>query len=160
MKKQEKEHAKKVSEVALMGKKILVIKDDPISLRLIEYTLHKEGYQVLRAKNGLEGISKAQSEEPDLIILDIMLPDIDGFEVCHRLRANSQTAQLPILVLSAKAQEIDKAIGLKAGADDYITKPAAPSEIVSRVETLLTRKSAARSKLRRFQRWFSWARKS
>jgi DNA-binding response OmpR family regulator len=130
-----------------MDKKILVIEDDPIALRLIEYTLHKEGYQVLRAKNGLEGISKAQSEEPDLIILDIMLPGMDGYEVCHRLRAKSQTAQLPIIMLSGKTQEIDKTIGMKVGADDYITKPASPREVVSRVEALLTRKTAARSKI-------------
>jgi len=147
LEKQENGQAKKVSEVFFMEKKILVIEDDPIALRLIEYTLHKQGYQVLKAKNGLEGISKAQSEEPDLIILDVMLPGIDGFEVCYRLRAKSQTAQLPILMLSGKAQEIDKATGLKVGADDYITKPAAPRELVKRVEDLLTRKTAARSKI-------------
>jgi DNA-binding response OmpR family regulator len=128
-----------------MGKKILVIEDDAIALRLIEYTLRKEGYEVLLAKNGLEGISKAQSEEPDLVILDVMLPGIDGFEVCHRLRSESQTAQLPILMLSGKAQEIDKATGLKVGADDYVTKPAAPRELVSRVESLLVRKAAKRA---------------
>jgi DNA-binding response OmpR family regulator len=130
-----------------MGKKILVIEDDPIALRLIEYTLRKEGYQVLQARNGLEGISKAQSEEPDLIILDVMLPGMDGFEICHRLRAKSQTVHLPILILSGKTQEIDKATGLKVGADDYITKPVAPRELVSRVGALLVRKTAARSKI-------------
>lgn len=130
-----------------MDKKVLVIEDDPIALRLIDYTLHKEGYQVLRAKNGLEGISEAQAEEPDLIILDVMLPGMDGFEVCHRLRAKSQTAQLPILMLSGKAQEIDKATGLKVGADDYLTKPVSPRDLVKRVETLLARKTAARSKI-------------
>ena len=120
-----------------MNKKILVIEDDPIALRLIQYTLQHEGYQVLTALNGLEGMRKAENEEPDLIILDIMLPGIDGFEVCHRLRAEPQTAQMPILMLSAKAQEIDKATGVKVGADDYLAKPADPSEIVSRVENLL-----------------------
>jgi len=130
-----------------MDKKILVIEDDPIALRLIDYTLHKEGYHVLQAKNGLEGISEAQAEEPDLIILDVMLPGMDGFEVCHRLRAKSQTAQLPILMLSGKTQEIDKAMGLKVGADDYITKPVSPRELVRRVEALLARKTAARSKI-------------
>ncbi len=130
-----------------MSKKILVIEDDAIALRLIEYTLRKEGYEVLLAKDGLEGISKTQSEEPDLVILDIMLPGMDGYEVCHRLRSESQTAHLPILMLSGKAQEIDKAIGLKVGADDYVTKPAAPRELVSRVESLLARKTAAKSKI-------------
>ena len=120
-----------------MDKKILVIEDDPSALRLVQYTLEQEGYQVLAATNGLAGIRKAQNEEPDLLVLDIMLPGIDGFEICHRLRAEPQTAQLPILMLSAKAQETDKATGLKVGADDYITKPADPSEIINRVRTLL-----------------------
>lgn len=129
-----------------MAKKILVIEDDAVSLRLIEYALRKEGYEVLLAKNGLEGINKAQSKEPDLIILDIMLPGIDGFEVCHRLRANPQTAHLPILILSGKAHEADRATGLKLGADDYITKPVSPRELVSRIELHLARKVSARSK--------------
>jgi pilus assembly protein CpaE len=130
-----------------MGKKILVIEDDDIALRLIDYTLHKEGHEVILAKNGLEGIKKAQSEEPDLIILDIMLPGIDGFEVCHRLRAEPQTVHLPILMLSGKAQETDKATGMKVGADDYVTKPVAPRELISRIESLLARKTAVKSKI-------------
>jgi pilus assembly protein CpaE len=139
--------ARKVAEEVLMGKKILVIEDDDIALRLIDYTLRKEGYEVLTAKNGLEGIIKAKSGEPDLVILDVMLPGMDGFEVCYRLRAEPQTAKLPILMLSGKAQEIDKATGLKVGADDYITKPVAPRELVSRIESQLARKTAAKSKI-------------
>ena len=130
-----------------MDRKILVIEDDQSALRFIGYTLEQEGYQVLTATNGLTGLRKAQSEAPDLIILDIMLPGIDGFEICHRLRAEPQTAQLPILMLSAKAQEIDKATGLNVGANDYLTKPADPSEIVSRVQTLLAPKASASSKM-------------
>jgi two-component system alkaline phosphatase synthesis response regulator PhoP len=125
-----------------MDKKILVIEDDPSTLRLTKYILEQEGYQVLTAPNGLEGLRKAKNEELDLIILDIVLPGVDGFEICHRLRAEPQTAQLPILMVSAKAREIDKATGLKMGADDYIIKPADPSEIVSRVESLLAKKTA------------------
>jgi len=124
----------------LINKKILVIEDDPIGLRLIQYTLQHEGYQVLSALNGREGLRKANEENPDLVILDVMLPGIDGFEVCYRLRAESQTAQLPILMLSAKAQDTDKTTGLKVGADDYLTKPASPSEIVKRVGTLLAQR--------------------
>ena len=124
----------------MINKKILVIEDDPIGLRLIQYTLQHEGYQVLSAPNGLEGLRKANEENPDLVILDVMLPGIDGFEVCYRLRAEPQTAQLPILMLSAKAQDTDKTTGLKVGADDYLTKPASPSEIVKRVETLLAQR--------------------
>ena len=128
-----------------MIKKILVIEDDPGTLRLIEYTLQHAGYQVLLAKNGLEGLRKAQKGGPDLIILDVMLPGIDGFEICHRLRAEAQTARVPILMLSGKAQEIDKATGLHVGADDYLTKPVYPSEVVSQVETLLAQNTAAGS---------------
>ena len=120
-----------------MDKKILVIEDDPATLRLIDYSLRHEGYQVLMASNGLDGLRKVHNEEPDLIILDVMLPGMDGFEICHHLRSEPDIAQLPILMLSAKAQEIDKDTGLKVGADDYLAKPADPSEIVRRVESLL-----------------------
>ena len=126
-----------------MDKKVLVIEDDPSVLRFLEYTLRQEGYQVLTATNGLMGIRAARNEGPDLIVLDIMLPGMDGFEICHRLRAEPETAQLPILILSAKAHEVDKATGLKVGADDYITKPANPSEIANRVEMLLAKKATA-----------------
>jgi two-component system alkaline phosphatase synthesis response regulator PhoP len=86
---------------------------------------------------------KVQNERPDLIILDVMLPGMDGFEICHRLRSELATVQLPILMFSAKAQEIDKDTGLKVGADDYLSKPADPAEIVSRVRSLLTQKKPA-----------------
>ena len=127
-----------------MNKKILVIEDDPASLRLMQYTLGHGGYEVLTALNGMEGLKKAQSEEPDLVILDIMLPGIDGFEICHRLRAEPQTAQLPIIMLSGKAREVDKETGLKVGADDYLIKPASPSEIIDKVESLLAQKIGTR----------------
>ena len=130
-----------------MGKKILVIEDDPVATRLIEYILKQRGYQVLTAPNGLEGLQIAQNEAPDLIVLNVMLPGIDGFEVCHRLRAETSTAQPIILMLSGRAQQVDIANGLNMGADDYLTKPAAPSEIVSRVESLLVRKDDANSKI-------------
>jgi len=120
-----------------MVKKILVVEDDPVALRLVEYTLGQGGYQVVTAANGLEGMRKARQENPDLIILDVMLPGLDGFEVCHRLRSEPETSHVPVIMLSAKAQEVDKATGLKTGADYYITKPAAPSEIMNKVETLL-----------------------
>lgn len=132
-------------ETTLMNRKILVIEDDPANLRLIRYTLEKKGYEVVTAPNGLEGLRKAQKEEPDLIILDVMLPGIDGYEICHRLRAEPQTAQLLILMFSVKSQEVDKATGLKVGADDYLTKPADPSEIIRRVERLLDQKTTVRS---------------
>jgi len=108
-------------------------------MRLIKYCLQQEGYQVLTAPNGLEGIRKAKSEGPDLIILDVLLPGIDGFEICHRLRAEPQTARLPILMLSAKVRETDKATGLKVGADDYITKPWHRPELLDKIAAMLQR---------------------
>jgi len=109
----------------------------------VDYSLRHEGYEVIAALNGLEGIRKAHNDRPDLVILDVMLPGMDGFEICHRLRAEPDTAQLPILMLSAKAQQIDKDTGLKVGADDYLPKPAAPAEIINRVEALLAKKKRA-----------------
>ncbi len=126
-----------------MDNKILVIEDDPATLRLMDYSLRHQGYQVLMASNGLEGLRKAQDERPDLVVLDVMLPGMDGFEICQRLRSEASTRQLPILMLSAKAQGIDKDTGLKMGADDYLSKPADPSEIVRRVGSLLARKRRA-----------------
>lgn len=128
-----------------MTKKILVIEDDPAISRLVDYSLRHEGYEVITAANGLEGIRKARLEAPDVVILDVMLPGMDGFEICHRLRSEPDTAQLRILMFSAKAQEIDKNTGLKVGADDYLPKPAAPAEIVSRVEKLLAKKKSHRA---------------
>ena len=126
-----------------MVKKILIIEDDPATSRLVEYSLKHEGYQVLTAANGLDGIRKALNESPDLIILDVMLPGLDGFEICHRLRSEPDTAKLPILMFSAKAQEMDKNTGLLVGADDYLTKPASPASIISHVEALLAKKKQA-----------------
>ena len=130
-----------------MPNKILIIEDDPTSLRLIEYALKQHGYQVLTTLNGLEGIITAQKEEPDLIVLDIMLPGIDGFEVCRRLHSGSQTADIPILIISAKTQKEDINAGFKAGADDYLLKPASPMEIISRVESLISKKITGQAKV-------------
>jgi len=130
-----------------MPGKILIIEDDPTSLRLIEYALKQRGYQVLTTLNGLEGIITAQKEEPDLIMLDIMLPGIDGFEVCRRLHSGTQTSKIPILIISAKTHKEDISAGLRAGADDYLPKPASPTEIIARVESLLSRKVAVQAKV-------------
>lgn len=130
-----------------MPGKILIIEDDPTSLRLIEYALKQRGYQVLTTLNGLEGIITAQKEEPDLVILDIMLPGIDGFEVCRRLHSGSQTTKIPILIISAKTQKEDINAGFKAGADDYLLKPASPTEIINRVESLLSKKISGQARV-------------
>ena len=101
------------------------------------YALEKNGYQVITASDGLGGLRKARDEHPGLVILDVMLPGLDGYEVCRQLRQKPETANLPILLLSAKARQDDKDIGLRVGANDYLTKPAEPSTIVAKVETLL-----------------------
>jgi DNA-binding response OmpR family regulator len=132
-----------------MDEKILVIEDDPATSRLVDYSLRHEGYQVIKASNGLDGIRKAHDESPHLIILDVMLPGMDGFEICHRLRADQRTANLPILMFSAKAQEIDRDTGLQVGADDYLSKPAAPAEIINRVGNLLSKKNSKIAKQER-----------
>jgi len=92
---------------------------------------------VLTAQNGLEGLKIARNEGPDLVILDVMLPGVDGLDICYQLRTEPKTAKLPTLMLSAKAREVDKDAGRKVGVDDYITKPASPTEIINKVEALL-----------------------
>jgi len=129
---------KLTQEVRRMQKKILIIEDDPAAARLGEYTLVLEGYHVEVATNGVEGLKRALEGEPDLIILDVMLPGLDGFEICHRLRADfAKTTHLPILMLSAKTKNSDKETGLEVGANLYLTKPTDPAELSSCVESLL-----------------------
>jgi DNA-binding response OmpR family regulator len=126
--------------VILIAKRILIVEDDLAVLRATSYILEKEGYEVLSAQNGLEGLKKAKDSNPDLLLLDVMLPGIDGFEICHSLRGESETANLPILMFSAKGQETDKATGLKVGADEYITKPVDREVLISKVAAWLSAK--------------------
>jgi DNA-binding response OmpR family regulator len=126
-----------------MAEKILIVDDDVNALKLIGYTLHREGYEIIAAQSGQEALVKAQEEEPQLVILDIMMPGIDGYEVCRRLRATPQTAQVPVIMLTAKGQVEDKVAGFEAGADDYLTKPVIPAELVERVKALLLRSTYA-----------------
>jgi DNA-binding response OmpR family regulator len=127
-----------------MASRILVVDDDPNALRLIGYSLQQEGYEVLTASNGLDGLALVKQQHPDLVVLDVMMPDVDGFEVCRRLRDDPATRQLPIILLTAKGQASDKITGFRAGADDYVVKPADPNELVARVGALLTRASYAK----------------
>ncbi len=120
-----------------MGKKILVIEDDPGSRRLTEFTLKREGYEVLTAGNGLEGLNRINRDHPDLVILDVMLPGIDGYEIARRIRSQPETEKLPILMLSGKVRAEDKTTGLQVGANDYLSKPASPALIVQKVAALL-----------------------
>lgn len=122
-----------------MKPKILVVDDEQDALELIEYNLQAAGYRVITAADGNEAVQKARANIPDLIVLDIMLPELDGLEVCKILRRDSATASLPIIMLTAKASEIDRVLGLELGADDYVTKPFSPRELVLRVKKLLER---------------------
>jgi len=126
--------------VILISKRILIVEDDPSVLRATSYILEKEGYQVLTAQNGLEGLKKAREDNPDLLVLDVMLPGIDGFEICHSLRSEPETAGLPIIMFSAKGQESDKATGLKVGADEYLTKPVDREVLLNKVAAWLSAK--------------------
>ena len=123
-----------------MPKKIMVVEDDPVALTFAEYTLQHAGYDVITVANGLEALKRAQKDTPDLIVLDVMLPGVDGFEVCRLLRSKEVVANVPILILSAKARESDKDIGLKEGANEYLSKPTSPAELVASVERLLAEK--------------------
>lgn len=118
---------------------ILIIEDEKDIAETLEYSLKKEGYRVARAHDGLNGLTKAEEKHPALILLDLMLPGLDGLEICRRLKKNPQTANIPIIMLTAKSEESDKLVGLELGADDYVTKPFSLKEVVARVKTILRR---------------------
>jgi pilus assembly protein CpaE len=128
-----------------MSEKILIIDDDLDTLRLVGLMLQRQGYQISAATNGQQGLEKAFEEDPDLILLDVMMPDMDGYEVTRRLRQNPSTLQTPILMFTAKTQLDDKVVGFEVGANDYLTKPTHPSELQARVKTLLARINSKKS---------------
>ena len=119
--------------------KVLIVEDEANIRQLVKYNLEKESFQVIEAEDGLQGLRLAKAEKPDLVLLDLMLPQMDGLEVCRSLKGNPATAALPIIMLTAKSEEIDKVIGLELGADDYMTKPFSPRELVARVKAVLRR---------------------
>jgi DNA-binding response OmpR family regulator len=122
-----------------MAKKILIVDDELAIVKLVGLMLQQRGYEIVAARLGAQALEKAQAENPDLVILDIMMPDMNGYEVCRRLRANPATAGLPIIMFTAKAMVDDKVAGFQAGADDYLTKPIHPEELISRIEAVLSR---------------------
>jgi len=124
--------------------KILIVEDEPTLLDTLEYNLTRQGYQVYVAADGLSALEMARREHPDLIVLDIMLPGLDGFEVCRILR---QEMTVPILMLTARDEEVDKVVGLEVGADDYMTKPFSMRELLARVKALLRRVRLIREEL-------------
>jgi len=122
--------------------KILVVEDDKDILELVNYNLTREGYEVVTAKTGEEGLHRVSVENPDLIILDLMLPGMDGLDVCKRVKSGKETKQTRIVMLTAKGEESDIVTGLELGADDYITKPFSPKVLVARIRAVLRRQTA------------------
>jgi DNA-binding response OmpR family regulator len=122
-----------------VGRKILVVDDEVVLLEAIVYNLEQSGYQVLTAADGISALEIVHQEIPDLVVLDIMLPRMDGLEVCRQLRKDDRTATLPIIMLTAKGDEIDKVVGLEVGADDYVTKPFGRHELLARIRAHLRR---------------------
>ncbi len=122
--------------------KVLVVDDEASIVNIISYNLKKEGYEVITAEDGEAGLELAMNENPDLILLDIMMPKMDGYEVCRKIREKSN---VPIIMLTARADEVDKVIGLEMGADDYVTKPFGNRELIARVKAHLRRSTAKES---------------
>jgi phosphate regulon transcriptional regulator PhoB len=120
-------------------KKILVIEDEIDLIKLLKYNLEKEGFKVASTTNGSLAVAEVRRETPDMIILDLMLPGLNGLEVCRQLRGNDTFSRIPILIISAKGEETDRVIGLEIGADDYVTKPFSMREVIARVRALLRR---------------------
>jgi DNA-binding response OmpR family regulator len=121
------------------ARKILIVEDERDILELVTHYLEKDGFRVRSATDGPNGLTAARHERPDLIVLDLMLPGMDGLEICRKLRADAATSLTPIMMLTAKAEETDRIVGLELGADDYLTKPFSPKELVARVKALLRR---------------------
>jgi len=125
--------------IKIKPRRILVVEDEEDIVGLLTFHLEKEGYQVQSALDGAVALQHAFNNPPDLVILDIMLPEVDGLEVCRRLRSNKLTASVPVLMLSARKEELDKVLGLELGADDYMVKPFGIRELIARVRAMLRR---------------------
>src|SRR3989454_571355 len=122
-----------------MAAEVLVVEDEPDIRNLIVLHLSREGFRCRTAKSGPEALREPRAATPDLVILDLMLPDLDGLEVCRRLRSDAATATIPIIMLTAKADEVDRVVGLEMGADDYVAKPFSPKELIARIPAVLRR---------------------
>ena len=122
-----------------MSAKILIVDDEPAQLELLRYNLEKAGFETVQATDGQQALSAVETERPDLVVLDWMMPEASGIDVCRQLRARSETKSLPVIMLSARGEDGDKSLGLDNGADDYVTKPFSPRELIARVKALLRR---------------------
>jgi DNA-binding response OmpR family regulator len=125
---------------ARVVEKVLVVDDEPDAVELVKFNLKGAGFDVVTAADGEEALTKARTVLPDVIVLDLMIPEVDGLEVCKILRRDPRTVGIPIIMLTAKAAEIDRVLGLELGADDYVTKPFSPRELVARVKAVLRRR--------------------
>src|SRR5256884_3723454 len=135
-----------------MVKKILIVEDESDLIKLLKYNLEKEGFRVSYATDGSIALAEVRRDPPDLVILDLMLPGLDGLEVCRQLRRIDRFARTPVLILSARNEEADRVVGLEVGADDYVTKPFSTREVIARVRALFRRNEPApleRSKVQR-----------
>ena len=133
-----------------MGKEtILIVEDDPDIVELLEYTLEREGYSVLIARNGEKGLYEAKRRKPSMVILDLMLPGLDGLQVCRAMKEDGGTKAIPVMMLTARGEESDVIVGLEFGADDYVRKPFSPRELIARIRAVLRRgRPAAEARLR------------
>ncbi|HET8577852.1 MAG TPA: response regulator [Methylomirabilota bacterium] len=122
-----------------MASRVLIVEDEPDIRDLLAFHLEREGFQVSKLRSGADALRQIKASPPDLVLLDIMLPELDGLEVCRRLRREPATAAVPVVMLTAKGDEIDRVLGLELGADDYIVKPFSPKEVVARVRAVLRR---------------------
>src|SRR4030067_1254034 len=132
----------------MAAKSILIIEDEKDIVDLIAYHLKQSGFSVLTALDGPWGLERAKEKRPSLVILDLMLPGMDGKDVCRALKSNPLTQSIPVLMLTAKSEEMDRVIGFELGADDYVTKPFSPRELVLRVKAILRRKEAPQERRR------------
>jgi phosphate regulon transcriptional regulator PhoB len=118
---------------------ILIVEDDEDIVEMITYNLKKEGFRTSSVMNGEDAVARIVNDQPDIILLDLMLPRMDGLEVCRTIRNRKETAHIPVIMLTAKSQEVDKILGLELGADDYVTKPFSPRELIARIRAVLRR---------------------
>ena len=131
----------------MVREKIMVIEDEADILEVIEYNLLREGYRVCSARDGEEGVHLVRKEKPDLVLLDLMLPGLDGIEVCRKLKSDPLTQHIPVIIVTAKGEESDIVLGLGIGADDYVTKPFSPKELLARVMAVLRRGSVKKEQV-------------
>ncbi len=143
--------AEKMTDSSPSRKRVLIVDDEPDALELLSVNLRSAGFAVLCAEDGQEALDKARKLCPDLIVLDVMIPEVDGMEVCKILRRNRDTAGIPIIMLTARAGEVDRVLGLELGADDYVTKPFSPRELALRIRNLLARRPSGSESQERFE---------